>query len=111
MDADPELKAAILRQPGASLGQLLLYRNGTLHGVSRAGELRQHAIASGVGDPPAMLLDEPVHNLTGGAQGAQCPSLVLAYKAAVARDVGGEDRCQTPFDPVFLLRRHRSPCR
>ena len=56
-----------------------------------------------------MLLNEPVHNLARGAQGAQRPGLVLAHQARVARHVGGEDRCQTPFDPLFLLRRHRSP--
>ena len=62
-----------------------------------------------VGDPPAMLLDEPVHNLTRGAQGAQCPASSRLNKAAVARDVSGKDRCQTPFDPCFLLGRHRLP--
>jgi len=111
MDADPESKATILRLSGARLCQLLLNGDAALHGIDCARELGQHTVASGVGDLAAMLLNEPVHNLTGGAQGVQRPGLVLAYKAAVARDVSGEDRCQTPFDPVFLLRRHRSPCR
>ena len=37
--------------------------------------------------------------------------LVLANQARVPGHVRSEDRCQTPFDPLFLLRRHRSPCR
>ena len=107
VDADPELKAAILGHSGARLCQLLLNRHRALNRIHGARELREHAIASRVGDPAAMLGDEPVHDLAGGSQGAQRPGLVLAHQARVSGHVGSENRRQTPFDPLFLLGMHR----
>src|SRR3954447_18664358 len=111
MDADPELKAAILGVSGARLCELLLHLDGALDGIHRARELGKHAIASGVGDPAAVVPNQPIHDLASGSEAAQGPGLVLAYKAAVARDVSSEDRCQTPFSPLSLLRLHPdAPC-
>ena len=71
VDADPELKAAVLRHSGIRLRELLLHRHRALDGIDRARELGQHAIASGIGDPAAMVPNQPVHDLTSGSQGAQ----------------------------------------
>ena len=56
---------------------------------------------------PPWSANQAVHDLASGSEGAQRPGLVLAYKARVSRHISGEDRCQTPFDPLFLLGRHR----
>jgi len=53
-----------------------------------------------------MLGNEAVHDLPSGSQGAQGPRLVLAHETRVSGHVGGEDRRQTPFDPLFLLGLH-----
>ena len=111
MDADPELKAAILGLSGARLCELLLNRHGALDGIDRARELGQHAVASRVGDPAAMVPNQPVHDLASGSEGAQRPGLVLAHQARVPGHVSCEDRCQTPFDPLFVWWLHRSSCR
>ena len=59
VNADPELKAAILGLSGARLGQLLLYRDGALDGIHGARELGQHAVASRVGDPAPVVPMSP----------------------------------------------------
>jgi hypothetical protein len=64
------------------------------------------AIASRVGDPAVMLRNKSVHYLPSGGQGAQSPGLVLAHQARVPGYVGGKDRRETPFDPLFLLWLH-----
>ena len=106
MDADPELKAAILGLSGARLCELILNRNGALDGIDRARKLRQHAVASRVGDPPAMI-GMRASIISRAAPGRERPSLVLAYEAEY-RDVRGEDRCQTSFNPLSWLRMHSS---
>ena len=103
VNADPELKPPLLGLSGARLCELLLNRNGALDRIDRARKLGQHAIASGVGDPAPMLSNQPVHDLASGSEGAQSPGLVLAYQAGVPRHISGENRCQSPFNPLFLV--------
>ena len=61
-------------------GEGLLNRNGALDGIHCAGELGQDAITSRVGDPSAMLGNQPVHDLrdrrsgSGGSQPRPAPS-------------------------------------
>jgi hypothetical protein len=107
VDADPELKAAILRPSGARFPEPLLDRHRALNSIHGARKLCENAIASGVGDPASMLGDEAVHDLASGSQGAQGPGLVLAHQARVPGHVRRKDRRKTPFDPLFVLRRHR----
>ena len=111
VDADPEPKLPILGCSDAILGQLLLDRDGALDRIDRAQELGQDAIASGIGNSASVIANQPIHDLASGSEGTQRPGLVLAHQARIAGNVRNEDRCQTPFDPLFLLGRHRSPCR
>jgi hypothetical protein len=73
-----------------------------LNGIYRAREFGKHAIASGIGNSPAMLSNKAVHNFARGSEGAQRTGLVLAHQARVPGHVCREDRCQTPFDPLLL---------
>ena len=92
---------------GARFPEPLLDRHRALNSIHGARKLCENAIASGIGDPAAMVPNQPVHDLASGSEGTQRPGLVLAHKARVASYVGGKDRRQPPFDPLFLLGRHR----
>ena len=102
MDADAELKAPILRHPGVRSRKLLLHRDGALDGIHGAWELRQHAVPCRVGDPAAMVLNQPIHDLASSGHSAQRPGLVLADQARVPGHVRSEDRRQPTFDPLFV---------
>ena len=80
MNPDPELEAMVLGDVLVCLRECLLHVNSTLDGIDGAGELGQNAITSGIGDPPAVLGDQPIHDLTMGGQGAERPDLVLLIR-------------------------------
>ena len=108
VDADAELKAAILRHPGVRLCELLLNGYSALNRIDRARELCEHAIASGVGNPSPVVLNQSIHDLAGRRQGAQRRRLVLAYQARVPGYVGCKNCGQPPLDPLFVWWLHRS---
>ena len=76
VDSDPELDTAVRSSPSARLQQPTLDRDGTLNGIDGARELRQDAVPCGVGNPAAMLLNESVHDLTGGGEASQGANFV-----------------------------------
>jgi hypothetical protein len=67
--------------------------------------LDQDAVAGGLDDAAPVLGDlGGDHFAAMGAQPRHGAGLVLAHQAAVAGDVGGEDRRQPPLDPLFAQR-------
>nr|WP_247654407.1 hypothetical protein [Microvirga sp. HBU67558] len=102
MDADPELEAVLVGRALTGLRESLLDSDGALDGIDNAGELGQDAIPSRIGDPPAVLGDQPVHRLTVSRQGPQGSDLILLHKPRIARYVSRENGCQAPLDPVLL---------
>ena len=102
MHPNPELEAAVEWQVPTILGKRCLHGVGTLDGIDSAGELGDDTVASGVGDPSAMLDYEPVHDLAIGGQGPKSADLILLHEPRVACHVGGKDGRQPSLDLVLL---------
>jgi hypothetical protein len=62
----------------------------------------QNTVTSGIGNPPAMFGNEPVHDLTMGSQGMKGADFVLAHQARIACHVSRENGNQSPLDLVLL---------
>ena len=92
--ADAKLQSAIRGIARARLCQPLLRLDRALHGIHRARELGQHAIAGGVDDAAAVLGDDAVHDLPPLGQEAERADLIQSHQPSVARHVrrqyGGE---------------------
>jgi hypothetical protein len=71
-----------------------------LYGIHGAGEISDKAIASRIEDPTAMRGDQPIDDNPVGREGAERANLVEPHQAAVAFDIGCEDRRELSFDPV-----------
>ena len=69
-----------------------LHRDGTLHGIDRAGEVGDHAVPGGVEDAAAVRRDQPVDDSPASLQPGERGNLVARHQPAVASYVGGEDR-------------------
>src|SRR5205814_10243695 len=69
-----------------------LHRDGTLHGIDRAGEVGDHAVPGGVEDAAAVRRDQPVDDSSASLQPGKRGNLVARHQPAVASYVGGEDR-------------------
>jgi hypothetical protein len=80
------------------LGDRVLNRDSTLHGVYRAGEIGDETVARGVEDPTPMSGNQPIDDDPIGRERAKGADLISAHQTAVALDVGGEDRSELPFD-------------
>src|SRR4051794_15548366 len=75
MHSNPELETTILRSVLVCLGDGFLHGNGTLDGINGTGDLRKNTTASGVSDPPAVITDQPVHDLAMSGQAPEGASL------------------------------------
>src|SRR4029434_2443533 len=71
----------------------------TLHRIQHTGKLGQHVIPWGVHDTTAVLLDEGGNDVPVGRYGADGGLFILAHQAAIPRDIGTEDRRQSPRHP------------
>ena len=106
VDADPKPHLLTDRSIRILLGYGVLHRDGTLHGIDGAGEIGDEAIASRVEDPTAMRGDQAIDDDPVSGEGAERADLIEPHQAAVALDIGGEDRGELPFDRVRFQRRH-----
>jgi hypothetical protein len=106
VDADPELHVLTGRSIGILLGDSILHRDSTLHGVDGAGEISDEAIACRVEDPTAMRSDQPIDDCPISREDAKRAHLVPAHEGAVASNIGGEDRGELPFDGWRFQPRH-----
>src|SRR5215472_16060283 len=83
---------------GILLGDSILHRDRALHGIDGAGEISDEAVPRRVEDPPAMRGDQVIDDDPIRREGAESTDLIPAHQAAVALDIGGEDRGQLSFD-------------
>jgi len=97
--------ASLQRSPGTTKGTIgdIYFRkvvvlrlksrldiDGAVHCLDHAGELGEHAVASGVHEPSVMLLDLRIDQLAVGREGAQRRLLIFPHEAAVTVYVGAE---------------------
>jgi hypothetical protein len=75
-----------------SLGYGVLHRDSTLHGIDSAGEIGDEPIASRVEDPTAMRGDQAVDDGAVSRERAKGADLIEPHQAAIAFDIGCEDR-------------------
>ncbi|HEU0201086.1 MAG TPA: hypothetical protein VFR86_11690 [Burkholderiaceae bacterium] len=94
VDPDAKLHSSFGGKTLVAQSERPLKLNGTLHRVHRTWELGQEAVSRRVDDAPAMLFDMPASNLEISRQPLQRADLVLAHEAAVALDIGAENRRQ-----------------
>ena len=80
-----------------------LHRDRALHGIDRAGEVGDDAVAGGVEDAATMRRDQPVDDGAASLQPGERADLVARHQPAVAGNVGGEDRGEFA---LYRLDRH-----
>jgi hypothetical protein len=100
VDADAEPHLLTGRSIRILLGYGLLNLDGALHGIHSAGEFSDEAIASRIENPASMRDNQPINDDPVSGEDAECADLILPHQAAVALDIGGEDRGELPFDPM-----------
>src|SRR4051794_7032825 len=80
-----------------------LHRDGTLHGIDRAGEVSDHAVPGGVEDAATMRRDQLVDDGAASLQSGERAEFVVRHQPAIPGDVGGEDRGEFA---LYRLDRH-----
>ena len=98
IDADPEAHPSPFGFAIIRACKRLLDLDRTVNRVEHADEFGEHAIAGGVRDPPSMLPDQIVDYRTTGRQCRHRRLFVAMHQAAVALDIGGEDRHKPSLD-------------
>jgi hypothetical protein len=78
----------------------LLHRDSTLHRINGTGEIGDETVASRVKDPTTMRGDQGIDDGPIRGEGTEGADLILPHQAAVALDIGGEDRGELSFDGV-----------
>jgi hypothetical protein len=100
MDANAEPHLLTRRPIRILLGNSVLNRDGTLHGIHSAGEISDETIACRVEDPTPMRSNQAVDVAPVGRERAKGADLISAHEGAVARDISGENRGELPFDGI-----------
>ena len=94
--ADMHANAELHRLGGRLLRALhrdcRLHRDRALHGIDRAGEVGDDAVAGGVEDAAPVRRDQLVDDGAARLQPGERADLVARHQPAVAGNVGGEDR-------------------
>ena len=76
--------------------------DGALDRINGAAEFRQHTVASRICDPAAMRRDQAVQNMTPFGQIPKRSDLIPVHQAAIAFDVGRENRYKPALDISHL---------
>src|SRR5439155_5766173 len=97
MDANAELHRLVDGSCRVLRGDRALYRDRALHGIDRAGEVGDDAVAGGVEDPAPMRLDQTIDDDAARLQPGERVDLVARHQPAVAGNVGGKDRGEFPL--------------
>jgi len=93
MDADPKLDSLVDRHRDIALDHGALDFDGAAHGFHCAGEFHQHAVAGGLDDVAAMLLDAAVGQIPAmQLELGKRAFLVNAHQPAISRDISRENR-------------------
>jgi len=98
VDADSKPHLLTGRAIRILLGYGVLHRDRTLHGIDSAGEIGDEAIARCVEDPASVRGYQGIDDAPVGRERAKGSYLVQPHQAAVAFDIGCEDRGKLPFD-------------
>jgi hypothetical protein len=69
-----------------------------LHGIHGTREIGDEAIACRVEDPTAMRGDQAINDDPVSGEGVKGAEFIESHQAAVAFDIGREDRGQLSFD-------------
>ena len=100
VDADAEVDRPLRRD--VALAHRALDRDGAFDRVDGAAELDQRAVAHHLDDAAVARGDGGIEHLAPDlSQRGERAGLVLAHHAAVADDVGGEDRRESSRDRLF----------
>jgi hypothetical protein len=100
MDADAVLHRLVGRTTGILGSNRPLHRHGALHGIDRAGEVGDDAVAGGVEDAAPMRRDQLIDDGAASLQPGERADLVTRHQPAVAGNVGGKDRGQFSLYPI-----------
>jgi len=85
----------------SALGDRALDFDGAAHRVDDTGEFDQQAVAGGLDNAPAMLGDLGIDELAPvRLQPGERAFLVGPHQPAVAGDIGRQNGCQPPLDPL-----------
>ena len=106
MDADAEPHLLADRSISILPTYGVLNLDGTLHDIYGAGKVGDETVTRRVEDPTAMRGDQAIDDDPVRGEGAKGADLIEPHQAAVAFDVGGEDRGELPFDRVRFQPRH-----
>jgi hypothetical protein len=105
-----ELDPPSLLDPSISFSHLALDLDGTAHCVDNAAELDEKAVASGLDDAPAMLLDSRVCKLASQLlQRGEGAFLIRPHQPRITGDVGRQNRREPPLNPCLCHIRSRPP--
>jgi len=96
IDPDAKPQAALLGEIEIAVGHRALNFARTAHSVDHTRELRQHAVAGGLDDPPVMLADLRIDQFAQMRLEAFVRAfLIRTHQARIAHHIGGEDRGET----------------
>src|SRR4029077_1439418 len=96
IDADTELDAPVFAATGVAVDDRTLDLCSAAHRVDNAGKFHQDAVAGGLDDPPTVLSDLRINELTAQRLEAfERTFLVRPHQPRISRDIGGEDRGKT----------------
>ena len=106
MDADPKPHLLTSRSIRIFFGYGFLHSDGTFHSIHGTGEIGDKAVTRRGEDPTAMRGDQGIADGPVSVEGAKRADFISPHKAAVAFDVGGEDRGELSFDGWRVQPRH-----
>ncbi len=93
VDADAEANALAIREVGVSVLHPPLHNDGAAHGIDDRGELDQHAVAGGLEDAAAVLIDQRIDQFTPMTfENGERLLLVRPHQPRIFDDIGAEDR-------------------
>ena len=95
VDTHAEIDVTGLRKRRVGFGQGTLSLHGTPDGIHSATELRQHAVASGVGDAASLGRNQPVQDFPARGEGFEGGDLIGSHEAAIALHVSRKDSSQS----------------
>jgi hypothetical protein len=108
IDADAQLDAALRRDTRVPLGHHLLHLDRAAHRIDNAGKFHQQAVAGGLDDAAAVLVDQRIDQFSSVAlESGERSFLINAHQPRISDDIGAEDRRQPPLYPS--LRQSSAP--
>jgi hypothetical protein len=89
-----EINVTALREPRVRFDQGILSLHGTPDGINRTAKLREHTIASRVGDTASVRCNQAIQDFPARSEGIKGSDLVGPHEATVALNVSRKDSSQ-----------------